>query len=63
MGSVFMALRIQIDSEVMEVLNSDRTATLTKYSLGGFPVLFPGENSVTGSGWSAIEIEKRERYL
>lgn len=54
---------IQIDSEVMEVLNSDRTATLTKNSLGGFPVLLPGENSVTGSGWSAAVIEKRERYL
>lgn len=54
---------ILIDSEVMEVLNSDRTDTLTKNALGGFPVLVPGENSVTGSGWSKVEIEKRERYL
>ena len=27
------------------------------------PVLEPGNNTVTGSGWSSIEIEKRERYL
>lgn len=54
---------IWIDSEVMEVLNADKTARLTKNSLGGFPVLAPGSNTVTGSGWSSIEIDKRERYL
>lgn len=54
---------ILIDSEVMEVLNSDRTDTLTKNALGGFPVLVPGDNAVTGSGWSKVEIEKREKYL
>jgi hypothetical protein len=26
-------------------------------------VLNPGANTVSGSGWSSIEIEKRERYL
>ena len=34
-----------------------------RIEVGGFPVLLPGENSVTGSGWSAAIIEKRERYL
>ena len=54
---------IWIDSETMEVWNAAKTALLTKNSTGGFPVLAAGNNTVTGSGWSSIEIEKRERYL
>lgn len=54
-----------IDSEIMEVsLTENGTTTLlTKNSTGDFPMLAPGSNSVTGSGWSSIEIEKRERFL
>lgn len=62
-SSLASGQEILIDSEVMEVLNADRTDRLTKNSLGGFPVLIPGDNEVTGSGWSAAVIEKRERYL
>jgi phage-related protein len=54
---------IWIDSGSMEVLNSARTALLTVNSTGDFPVLNPGSNSVTGGGWSSVEIEKRERFL
>lgn len=54
---------IWIDSDAMEVLNADKTAVLTKYSSGDFPVLKPGSNSVTGSGWSRLDIERRERFL
>ena len=54
---------IWIDSDTMEVWNSAKTALLTANSSGDFPVLQPGANTVTGSGWSKIEIEKRERYL
>ena len=54
---------IWIDSDTMEVLNADRSALLTKDSTGAFPVLAAGSNTVTGSGWSSIEIEKRERFL
>ena len=54
---------IWIDSETMEVWNDDRTELLTKDSTGEFPVLAPGTNTVTGSGWSSIEIERRERFL
>ena len=43
--------------------NAAKTALLTKDSTGEFPVLEAGNNTVTGSGWSSIEIEKRERYL
>ena len=54
---------IWIDSETMEVWNADKSALLTVNSSGDFPVLAAGNNTVTGSGWSSIEIEKRERYL
>ena len=54
---------IWIDSQTMEVWNAAKSALLTKDSVGKFPVLAEGDNTVTGSGWSSIEIEKRERYL
>ena len=54
---------IWIDSDTMEVWNAAKTTLLTKNSTGDFPMLAPGDNSVTGSGWSSIEIERRERYL
>ena len=54
---------LYIDSETMEVLNNSRTELLTVNSTGDFPVLAPGANTVTGSNWSSVEIEKRERYL
>ena len=54
-----------IDSDIMEVsLTENNTTTLlTKNSTGGFPVLKPGGNSVTGSGWSKLVIDRRERFL
>lgn len=52
-----------IDSKIMEVYNADRSAILTANSTGEFPVLLQGANSVTGSGWSQLEIERRERFL
>lgn len=52
-----------IDCAAMEVWNSDRTLLYTRYSAGDFPELAPGNNTVTFTGCSSIEIEKRERYL
>ena len=54
---------IWIDSDIMEILNADKSATLTKNATGNFPVLLPGVNTVTGSGWSKLEITRRERFL
>ena len=54
---------VWVDSDTMEVWNADRTALVTKNSTGDFPVLGQGVNTVTGEGWSALEIQKRERYL
>lgn len=52
-----------IDSEIMEVSNAERTALLTKDSLGDFPTLRPGNTAITGSGWSKLVIDRRERFL
>ena len=52
-----------IDSEIMEVSNAARTALITKDSVGSFPMLAPGSNTITGSGWSKLVIDRRERFL
>lgn len=54
---------IWIDSDTMEVWNSGKTELLTADSIGDFPVLEAGTNTVGGTNWSSVEIEKRERYL
>lgn len=54
---------IWIDSDTMEVWNSDKTALLTMLSSGSFPVMGIGNNTVTFSGCSSILIDRRERYL
>ena len=52
-----------IDSDAQEVTNAARTDWLTGNSTGEFPILNPGTNSVTGSGWSSLLIGRRERFL
>ena len=52
-----------IDSDIMEVTDSAGTTILTQNSTGDFPMLEPGVNTITGSGWSQLEIERRERFL
>lgn len=54
---------IWIDSDTMEVMNEGRSTLLTSFTTGAFPRLRPGDNSVGGSGWSKLVIQKRERYL
>lgn len=61
--SVTSGATIWIDSGNMEIWNVDRTVNLLKNSTGSFPILKPGANTVTGTGWSAIEITRRERFL
>ena len=52
-----------IDCEAEMVLNETGDENLTANSSGNFPVLAPGVNEVTGSGWSKLVIEGRERFL
>lgn len=54
---------IWVDSETMEIWNSDRTETITEKSVGNFPVLSAGENNFAFFNASSVEIEKRERFL
>ena len=52
-----------IDSDVMEVRAAAGGDILTANSSGEFPMLEPGNNTLIGSGWSKIVIDKRERFL
>ena len=51
------------DSETMEVTDNLGTTQLTMHTVGSFPLLDIGATYVTGSGWSTIVIDKRERFL
>ena len=63
LSSLTSGTAVIIDSAVMEVTSLDGSTLLTKNSTGAFPVLACGDNTITGSGWSKLEIAKRERYL
>ena len=52
-----------IDCEAGMVTNAAGTENLTANSSGSFPELAPGANTVTGSGWSKLVIDRRERFL
>lgn len=53
----------RIDSEAMEVYDETVEEMVTGKSSGTFPTMRPGNNVVFGSGWSQVEIDRRERYL
>ena len=52
-----------LDCDAMIATNEAKTADWTAWTVGDFPQLLPGRNAVSGSGWSSIEITKRERFL
>lgn len=52
-----------IDCQICEVLSGDGTETLTQNSSGKFPKLMPGVNTITGTGWSSLVIDRRQRFL
>ena len=52
-----------IDCEAEMVTNAAGTENLTANSTGDFPVLDVGSNTITGSGWSKLAFERRERFL
>ena len=51
-----------IDCDAGIVTNAAGTENLTANSTGKFPVLNPGITTVTGSGWSQLVIDRRERF-
>ena len=52
-----------IDCDAGMVTNAAGTENLTANSSGDFPVLDAGSNTITGSGWSRLVFDKRERFL
>ena len=52
-----------VRSDVQMVMTADRQTDLTAESSGDFPVLAEGNNTVTGSGWSAMTVWRKERFL
>ena len=58
---------IYIDCDTMEVYNADKSVILTgRCEVTGqkwWPLLYLGEHTVVGDGWSQVEITKRERFL
>ena len=52
-----------IDSRLQMVLSGNRQTDLTAKSSGEFPVLRPGSNKISGSGWSSATLQRRERFL
>ena len=54
---------IYVDCETLEVVDAPRTGWMTWRTSGNWPVLPVGSYALTGSGWSSIEVTKRERFL
>ena len=52
-----------IDCEAGMVTNAAGTENLTANSTGEFPTLDQGSNTITGSGWSKLVFDRRERFL
>ena len=57
------AVQYIIDCEAGMVTNVAGDENLTANSSGNFPELAPGANTVTGSGWSKLVFDRRERFL
>lgn len=52
-----------LDSEVQEMITLSGGTSVTNLTVGNFPIIPVGSQTVTGSGWSKLEIERRERFL
>ena len=53
----------EIDTETMEMIDLMGYTLVTSKTVGNFPVFTTGTNTITGSGWSKLEITRRERFL
>ena len=55
--------QVKIDCGAGIMYNPLTNSDLTKYTIGKFPKLDPGSNTLTGSGWSSLTLERKERFL
>ena len=52
-----------LDSETQEMITLSGGDSVTNKTVGEFPMIPVGTQTVTGAGWSALEIDRRERFL
>ena len=55
--------QVKIDCGAGIMYNPSTNSDLTKYTAGKFPKLDPGSNTLSGSGWSSLTLERKERFL
>lgn len=52
-----------LDSETQEMITLSGGTSVTSQTVGAFPMIPVGTQTITGTGWSALEIDRRERFL
>lgn len=52
-----------LDSETQEMITLSGGDSVTNQTVGLFPIIPVGSQAVTGTGWSKLEITRRERFL
>ena len=52
-----------LDSETQEMITLSGGGSVTNQTVGEFPVIPVGSQTITGAGWSKLEITRRERFL
>ena len=63
MTGITSGVKYVLDSEVQEMVTLSGGTSVTKLTVGEFPIIPVGSQTVTGTGWSKLEIERRERFL
>ena len=52
-----------LDSETQEMITLSGGGSVTNQTVGEFPIIPVGSQTITGAGWSKLEITRRERFL
>lgn len=63
MTSLTSGVNYVLDSETQEMITLSGGTSVTNQTIGAFPMIPVGTQTVTGTGWSALEIDRRERFL
>jgi len=63
MTGLTSGVKYTLDSETQEMITLSGGDLVTNKTVGLFPIIPVGSQTVTGSGWSKLEIKRRERFL
>jgi phage-related protein len=63
MTSLTSGVNYVLDSETQEMITLSGGTSVTNQTIGAFPMIPVGTQTVTGTGWSKLEIDRRERFL